>query len=61
MNISSKDGVIHIEFIGGQGKAPVRLKLVGENKLEGTVNTFERGRAGDRRATFEKVKAGDTK
>ena len=63
MNVSSKDNEIFIEFVGTQGKAPVRVKLVGDNKLEGTIEAFERGKVAPRRITFEKVvpKAGDVK
>jgi hypothetical protein len=40
---------------------PVRLKLVGDNKLEGTVDMG--GKVGNRRIKFEKVKikAGEVK
>jgi hypothetical protein len=43
-------------------KNPVRLKLVNENKLEGTINIVLK-RAVDRRIWLEKVvpKAGDIK
>jgi len=45
-------------------KNPVRLKLVNENRLEGTINLISpAGKAVNRRASFEKVdpKAGDIK
>ena len=61
MSVSLKDNEIFIEFVGTQGKAPVRLKLVGDNKLEGTIEAFDRGRVAERRIAFEKVKAGETK
>jgi len=53
MSVSSKDNDVFVEFVSGNAKSPVRLKLVGDNKLEGTVS--------DRRIKFEKVapKAGD--
>jgi hypothetical protein len=54
MNVSSKDGEIVIDFVTGNSRSPIRLKLVGENKLEGTVGVTERGRSVDRKASFEK-------
>ena len=55
MSVSSKDNDIYVEFVTGNAKSPVRLKLVGDNKLEGT--------ASDRRIKLEKVapKAGEVK
>ena len=55
MSVSSKDNEIYVEFVTGNAKSPVHLKLVGDNKLEGT--------ASDRRVKLEKVapKAGDVK
>jgi hypothetical protein len=63
MSVSSKDNEIYVEFIVGSTKNPVKLKLVSENKLEGTINVVVRGRGEDRRIRFEKVetKAGETK
>jgi len=55
MSVFSKDNEIHIEFIVGTSKNPVKLKLVGENKLEGTTNVVVGGRGADRRVRFEKV------
>ena len=55
MSVFSKDNEIHIEFIVGTSKNPVKLKLVGENKLEGTTNVVAGGRGLDRRIRFEKV------
>jgi len=40
---------------------PYRVKLVGDDKLVGTVGALDRGRPVERRVTFEKVKAGDVK
>ena len=60
MTVVSKDNEIHLE-VADAGKAPARLKLVGENRLEGTIELFEKGRMAPRRITLEKVKAGDTK
>ena len=56
MSVSSKDNEIFVEFVGGQSKAPVRLKLVGDNKLDGTIGVFDRGRVADRRISLEKTK-----
>jgi len=61
INISSKNNEIYLEWVGAQGKAPVRVKVVGDNKLEGTIEAFDRGRVVPRGITFEKVKAGDVK
>ena len=61
INISSKNNEIYLEWVGANGKAPVRVKMVGDDKLEGTIGAFDRGRAVDRRITFEKVKAGEVK
>jgi hypothetical protein len=59
MSVSSKDNDIFLEFVSGNSKNPVRLKLVGDNKLEGTIDIGGK----DRRIKFEKVepKAGDAK
>ena len=63
MSVSSKDNDVFVEFVAGNSKNPVRLKLVGDNKLEGTINMMESGqkRPADKRIKFEKVapKAGD--
>jgi hypothetical protein len=62
IDISKKDNEIYLEWTGaGGGKAPYRVKMVGDNKMEGTVEAFEKGRSVPRRITFEKVKAGDIK
>jgi hypothetical protein len=63
MDVSLKDNEIFVEFVTG-GKVPVRLKLVGDNKLAGTANIIlSGGRAADRTLMLEKVepKAGDVK
>jgi hypothetical protein len=63
MDVKSKDNEIFVEFVT-KAKNPVRLKLVNENKLEGTINVvLPKGSAVNRRAWFEKVdaKAGDIK
>jgi hypothetical protein len=61
INISSKNNEIYLEWVGAQGKAPVRVKMVGGDKLEGTIEAFDRGRVVPRGITFEKVKAGEVK
>ena len=61
ISITSKNNEIYLEFTGAQSKSPVRVKMVSDSKLEGTVGSFDRGRAVDRRITFEKVKAGEVK
>jgi len=61
INISSKNNEIYVELVGKNSKSPVRVKMVSDNKLEGTIGAFDRGRAVDRRIVFEKVKAGDVK
>jgi len=63
MSVSSKDNDVFVEFVAGGSKNPVRLKLVGDNKLEGTINMVGEGQASDRRIRLEKVepKAGDAK
>jgi hypothetical protein len=59
MAVKVKDNEIYIEF-AAKGDNPVRLKLVNDNKLEGTINVVLK-RAVDRRIWLEKVtpKAGD--
>src|SRR6185295_9912793 len=37
INISSKNNELYLEWTGSNGKAPVHVKLVGDNKLEGTI------------------------
>ena len=62
INISSKNNDIYDEWVQKNGNIPVRVKMVGDNKLEGTIGLVDaRGRLQDRRITFEKVKAGDVK
>jgi hypothetical protein len=63
MDVTAKDNEILVEFVTKE-KNPVRLKLVNENRLEGTINIISpAGKAVNRRASFEKVdpKAGDIK
>jgi hypothetical protein len=61
MTVSTKNNEIFVDFRSGNANNPVHLKLVGDNKLEGTVDLG--GKTGDRRIKFEKVapKAGDVK
>jgi hypothetical protein len=61
MAVKQRDNEIHLEFVT-KDKNPVRLKLVNENKLEGTINIILK-RAVNRKVEFVKVvpKAGDMK
>ena len=61
MAIRAKDNEIFIEF-AAKGNNPVRLKLVNDNRLEGTINIVLK-RAVNRRIWLDKVtpKAGDIK
>ena len=61
MAVTAKDNEIFIEFVA-KGNNPVRLKLVNDSKLEGTISIVLK-RAVDRRIWLEKVvpKAGDIK
>jgi hypothetical protein len=61
MDVKEKGNEISIEFVA-KGNNPVRLKLVNDNKLEGTINIVLK-RAVERRIWLEKVvpKAGDIK
>jgi hypothetical protein len=62
INIAKRDNEFHLEYVGaGGGKAPYHLKMVAENKMEGTVEAFQRGRVAPARITFEKVKVGEVK
>ena len=67
MDVSLKGDDIIVKFTLVKAKNPVRLKLVGDNKLEGTINSIagdgSRIRAVDRSFKFEKVppKAGDVR
>jgi hypothetical protein len=53
MKVHSKDNDTYIDY---SGKINARLKLVGENKLEGTIEAVDRGKMAPRRVSFEKVK-----
>ena len=61
MSVKSKGDEISIHFVT-KDKNPVRLKLVNDHKLEGTMNIILK-RAIDRRVWLEKVapKAGEVK
>jgi hypothetical protein len=66
IEVSQQGGDIILEFVtGAKTPNPVRLKLVGERKLEGTINVVVGGARGtsDRGFKLEKVepKAGDVK
>jgi hypothetical protein len=62
IDVSLQGGDIILEFVAGQNN-PVRLKLVGENRLEGTLNIRLDYRTSNRDFKLEKVepKAGDVK
>ena len=61
MSVTSKDNEIYLQFTTGNANNPVKLKLVGENKLEGTTDFG--GNVRERKTVLEKVapKAGDVK
>lgn len=61
-DVSLQNGEVIVEFTTS-AKNPGRLKLVGENKLEGTLNVVVKRGSGDRGFKLEKVesKAGDVK
>jgi hypothetical protein len=61
-DVSLQNGEVIVEFTTG-AKNPGRLKLVGDNKLEGTLNFVVKRGSGDRGFKLEKVgpKAGDVK
>jgi hypothetical protein len=62
ISVSKKDNEIYLEYVGASSNQnSYHLKMVGDNKLEGT-NELHFGRRTERtRITFEKVKAGDVK
>lgn len=53
IKVFTKDKDIHLDF---SGKNNAQLKLIGEDKLEGTIEAFERGKVSPRRIRFEKMK-----
>jgi len=53
MKVYSKDNDIYIDY---PGKSEARLKLVGVDKLAGTIEAVDRGKTGPRRVMFEKIK-----
>ena len=61
MSVSLINNEIYLEFITGNARNPVKLKLIGENKLEGTTDFG--GKVRERKTVLEKVapKAGDVK
>jgi hypothetical protein len=62
VSISKKDNEIYLEYFGAGGvKNSYHLKMVGDNKLEGTVDIYQGRRTERAGITFEKVKAGDVK
>ena len=61
ISITLKTNELYLQWTGKAGKAPVRVKLVGDSKLVGTIEAFERDQVVERRITFEKVQGGETK
>jgi len=61
-DVSIKDNEIIVEFVTG-AKSPGRLKLIGDSKLEGTLNIVTRAGAPNRTFKLEKVepKVGELK
>jgi hypothetical protein len=61
-DVSLQEGTVVVEFVTS-AKNPGRLKLIGEDKLEGTLNFVVQRGSGDRSFKLEKVKAkaGDVK
>ena len=53
IDISQDGSDLVLEFLSGE-KNPVKLKLVGDNKLEGTANFVVTGRTTNRVIKFEK-------
>ena len=53
IDVSTQDGDMILEFSSAE-KNPVRLKLLGDNKLEGTANFVVTGRTTKRAVKFEK-------
>jgi hypothetical protein len=53
IDISQQGNDILLEFLSGE-KNPVKLKLVGDNKLEGTANFVITGRTTNRVIKFDK-------
>ena len=60
ISVSSKNNEIFLEFVR-PAKAPVRLKLVGDNMLQGTIGGIDKGRPVNYRISLEKTKAGEIK
>lgn len=61
-DVSVQNGEVIVEFVTS-AKNPGRLKLVGDNKLEGVLNIVVKRGSGDRDFKLDKVepKAGDVK
>jgi hypothetical protein len=53
IKVFTKDNEIHLDL---PGKTHGQLKLIGENKLEGTIEAADRGKVAPRRISFEKMK-----
>ena len=56
MTVTLKDNDIVLDFVTGKSRSPIHLQLVGDNRLQGTINTTERGqkRPSDKRMVLEK-------
>jgi hypothetical protein len=64
MAVAAEGNDIFVEFAAVNSRSPVKLKLVGDNKLEGSIGiVLYNGRMADRRIRLEKAspKTGDTK
>ena len=62
INISSKNNEIYAEWVQKNGNLPIRVKMLDDNKSEGTIGFVTRtGHLENRRITFEKIKAGKVK
>ena len=60
ISVSKKDNEIYLEYVSS-ANSTYHLKMVGDNKLEGTVDIAQGRRTERTKVTFEKEKAGDVK
>ena len=58
IKVISKDNEIFLDFIG---KTEAKLKLIADDKLEGTMEVFDKRKVVPRRLKLEKVKAKEVK
>jgi hypothetical protein len=56
--VISKDNEIFLDFIG---KTEAKLKLIGDDKLEGTMEVFDKRKVVPKRLKLEKVRAKEVK